>query len=234
MHSTACCEGIFRSQPGRHGSQPGRSSASKRSPPHRVGATEFNVVAYAARSGGRCRRVVAARSDCGPGGRGLTPVTEPGRRCGPGRCHPPGPRGSRGGLGQRRIASAPMGRRAVRRRLSCLGCQLGRSLVCWIAGAYLRCRPVGQSAGRCSRGQLPGQCYRVWIASGADADRFRTTGPAGSAPPSLLSWVSAGPHAGVLDRRSLLTVQTQSPVGWAMQSGTAAGSVLPRVERQRG
>ena len=32
MHSTACCEGIFRSQPGRHGSQAGRSSASERSP----------------------------------------------------------------------------------------------------------------------------------------------------------------------------------------------------------
>ena len=32
MHSTACCEGILRSQPGRHGSRPGRSSASERSP----------------------------------------------------------------------------------------------------------------------------------------------------------------------------------------------------------
>ena len=32
MHSTACCEGIFRSQPGRHGSRPGRSSSSDRSP----------------------------------------------------------------------------------------------------------------------------------------------------------------------------------------------------------
>ena len=70
-----------------------------------------------------------------------------------------------------------MGRRAVRRRLSCLGCQLGRTLVCWIAGAYCRCRPNRQSAGRCSRGQLPGQCYRVRIASGAVAVEARCLGP---------------------------------------------------------
>ena len=36
-----------------------------------------------------------------------------------------------------------------------------------------------QMAGRlgsCSRGQLPGQCYSVWIASGADSDKARSLG----------------------------------------------------------
>ena len=92
-----------------------------------------------------------------------------------------------------------------------------------------RARPPVRT-GPVPHARTPWVTWRV----GLTADRFRTTGLAGSAPPSLLSWVSAGPLAGVLDRRSLPTVQTRRPVGWAMQSGTAAGPVLPRVDRQRG
>ena len=167
MHSTACCEGIFRSQPGRHGSQPGRSSASKRSPP------------LLCRSNGVQRRRLR---------RQIRRPLPPGRR------RPLGLWAGWEGPNPRHRARPPV-----------------------------RTWPVPPA-------RTPWVTWRV----GLTADRFRTTGPAGSAPPSLLSWVSAGPLAGVLDRRSLPTVQTRSPVGRAMQSGTAAGPVLPRVDRQRG
>ena len=67
--------------------------------------------------------------------------TAPGRPLRPGRCPPltnglprllPRPAGPCGP----RIASASLGRRAVRRRLSCLGHRLGRLLVCWSIGFY--------------------------------------------------------------------------------------------------
>ena len=163
MHSTACCEGIFRSQPGRHGSQPGRSSASERSPltvseqrSSTSSPTPPDPAAVVAGSSPTARTVGRA-----------------------GRAKPP-----------------------------------SSSLAAGVAG------PVPSA-------RAPWVMWRV----GLTADCFSTTGPAGSVQQSLLSRASAGPLAGVLDRRSLPTEQTQWPVGWGhavgdscMASATACGS----------
>jgi hypothetical protein len=95
--------------------------------------------------------------------------------------------------------------------------------------------PLPAAAAGRARRHPPGPRWVAWRV-GLTADRFRITGPAGRAPPSLIlgvswaaRWCAGSPE--------LCTSLSAEPVGQSAGScgwGAAAGPVLPRVDRQRG
>jgi hypothetical protein len=115
----------------------------------------------------------ATRPDRGPGGLGTShPPPLPAAAAGRARRHPPGPRwvAWRVGLTADRFRiTGPAGRAPP-------SLTLGVSWAArWCAGSPELCtslarNPLASWLGRADGVQLPGQCYRVWTASGADSD----------------------------------------------------------------
>jgi hypothetical protein len=91
--------------------------------------------------------------------------------------------------------------------------------------------PLPAAAAGRARRHPPGPRWVAWR-DGLTADRFRITGPAGRAPPSLILGVSWAARwcAGSPELCTSLARQLAGSCGW----GAAAGPVLPHVDRQRG